>query len=469
MSTLSRRSFTLAGFASSLAFAVPGVSEKLSEASKAKQLPNLIFLLTDDHRWDGVGFMSNSQIHTPCLDTLAADGVVFNNAYVTTSICAASRASILSGQYVCRHGIDNFEKTFTGEQFKNTYPVQLRNSGYTTGFIGKYGVGTTLPETDFDYWRGFAGQGHYEQQDENGCYKHLTRIQEEQALQFLDRYGKEGPFCLSVSFKAPHCQDGDPRQFLYDPEYESLYNDTVIPQPDYLTDTFAKRFPAFFRENNEGRKRWEMCFSTPEQFQKMVKAYYRLITGVDHVIGALRQRLEALGIADNTILIFTGDNGFFLGDHGLAGKWFGYESSIRVPFVVYDPHLPRELRGTRRDDIVLNLDVAPTLLSLAGITPPEGMQGRDISPLLSGEKVPWREDFFYEHTFDHGGIPKSEGVVSRSIKYLRYIDQNPVYEELLDLQNDPHESTNLVADKAYADTLQRMRIRYRELRANACG
>lgn len=467
MNTVSRRTFTLAGMASCLGLAVEGVAAPALKEQEITKPPNLIFLLTDDHRKDGIGYMGNPLIHTPCLDTMAGEGVAFNNAYVTTSICASSRASTLSGQYVCRHGIDNFQKTFDEAHFEETYPARLRKAGYTLGFVGKYGVGQDMPKQAFDSWQGFGGQGRYEQEDAQGNYKHLTQLQEEQALGFLDQYGKTGPFCLSVSFKAPHCQDGDPRQFIYDPQYESLYQDVEIPRPDHLQDTFEQRFPAFFKENNEGRRRWELRFSTPELYQTMVKGYYRLITGVDHAVGAIRDRLKALGIDNNTIVIFTGDNGFFLGEHGLAGKWFGYEESIRVPFIVYDPRLPGNKRGVRRDDIVLNLDIAPTLLRMAGIAPPNSMQGRDIGPVVRGEKVPWREDFFYEHTFEHPGIPKSEGVVSTSLKYLRYIDQDPVYEELFDLRKDPHEIVNLALDPAYSGTLKKMRNRYRELKESA--
>ena len=468
MEKMSRRTFSLA--------AMGCMGAALSESARtafanpqSSTPPNLIFLLTDDQRWDALGCIVNPIILTQNLAALAGEGVVFENAYVTTSICAASRASILSGRYVCNHGIDDFQKTFDEAAFARTYPVMLRDAGYATGFVGKYGVGDEMPESAFDYWRGFPGQGKFEQKDADGNYIHLTQVQEHQAVAFINEYGQRQPFCLSVSFKAPHVQDGDPRQFIYDPRDEDLYRDIDIPVPDNLKDTYEERFPEFFRANNEARNRWQLRFSTPELFQDMVKAYYRLITGVDRAVGKIRERLEASGLAENTVIIFTSDNGFFLGDHGLAGKWYGYEPSIRVPLLVYDPRLPKEQRGTRRTEMVLNLDMAPTLLHLGGVTIPETMQGRDITPLLRGQAPPWREDFFYEHTFDHPAIPKSEGVVSLSHKYLRYIDESPVYEELFDLRADPYEARNLVGSAEHAVLLEQMRERYRELKGSVCS
>ena len=468
MTDMSRRTFnaaTLGCLGAVLNRSLPAQTASEGDSSP----PNIVFLLTDDQRWDALGCMGNALIHTPHLDAMAKDGVVFDNAYVTTSICAPSRATILSGQYVCRHGIDNFSKTFTQETFLDTYPALLRAAGYATGFVGKYGIGAEMPEDEFDYWRGYAGQGHYEQQDEQGNPVHLTQVHENQALEFLELYGNRQPFCLSVSFKAPHCQDGDPRQFIYDPRYADLYKEVEIPVPENLTDTYHTRFPEFFRNNNEARNRWEIRFSTPEQYQEMVKSYYRLITGVDRVVGAIREKLAALNLAKDTIIVFTSDNGFFLGDHGLAGKWYGYEPSIRVPLVIYDPRLPQELRGVRRTQMALNLDMAPTLLSYAGVQPPSDMQGKNLLPVLLDDSHPLREDFFYEHTFEHPGIPKSEGVVSLRHKYLRYYEQEPVYEELFDLQQDPFETFNLAGKPEYSSRLEKMRERCEEFKKTVCA
>ncbi len=460
MQNITRRQFGM------MTFGGAGLAALLTSRRyvSAAERPNIIFLLTDDQRFDTLGCTGNPLIYTPHIDALAAQGVLFENAFVTTSICAPSRASYLSGQYVCHHGINNFSKTFTDEQWATTYPALLREAGYATGFVGKYGVGNEMPEDKYDFWRGYAGQGHYEQKDEQGNYKHLTQVHEESALAFLHEYGGKQPFCLSVSFKAPHCQDGDPRQFIYDPQYEDLYEDVEMVPPETADDQYYERFPDFFRSKNEGRKRWQIRFSEPVLYQKMVRGYYRLITGVDRAVGAICATLQEKGLADNTIIVFASDNGFYLGDHGLAGKWYGHDPSIRIPLIVYDPRLPEACRGKRSRELALNIDVAPTLLDMAGITPPEMMQGRSLLPLVQGKKTDWREEFYYEHTFDHPAIPKSEGIVGRRFKYLRYYEQSPVYEELYDRQSDSLETTNLTNDPAHAERLQQLRTRCDEMK-----
>ncbi len=468
MDKMTRRQFALAGIGGAGLAATMLATENQPQGHAAGKRPNIIFLLTDDQRWDALGCMGNDIIHTPHIDNMAAEGVIFDNAFVTTSICAPSRATFLSGQYVCRHGINNFHDTFSPEQWAKTYPALLREAGYATGFVGKYGVGRDMPEKAFTYWRGYAGQGHYEQEDEDGNYIHLTQVHENDSLAFLREYGTEGPFCLSVSFKAPHCQDGDPRQFIYDPRYSELYEDALIPPPESADDKYFERFPDFFRENNEARNRWKKRFSDPVLYQEMVHGYYRLITGVDRVVGAIRDELETLGVADNTIIIFMSDNGFYLGDYGLAGKWYGHDPSIRVPLVVYDPRLPESQRGTRRSEQALNLDIAPTMLAMAGLPCPDGIQGKDLAPLLYGRETAWRDDFYYEHTFDHPGIPKSEGVVGVRYKYLRYYEADPVYEELYDREKDPLEVQNLADDPAHAELLATMRSRCDALKETVC-
>ncbi|MFA7691446.1 MAG: sulfatase [Candidatus Hydrogenedentes bacterium] len=467
MTTLSRRTFTLGSILSCLGAAA---SEKPlpSVKQRGSTRPNLVVMVADDLRWDCLGFMGNSIVQTPHLDSLAAAALTFDNAYVTTSICAPSRASIFSGQYVCRHGINDFSTAFTEEQWAACYPAQLRAAGYTTAFVGKFGVGDQLPVEAFDYWRGFGGQGQYEQSDDQGNYQHLTSQIRGHALAFLETVDHQKPFCLSVSFKSPHCQDGDDRQFIYDPVYESLYEGALIPQPEHLQDHFEDRFPDFFKKDSEARRRWEIRFSTPELYQKMVKGYYRLIKGIDDTVGAVRRELEKRGLAENTVILFCSDNGFFLGDHGLAGKWFGYEGSVRIPMLLFDPRISPAQQGRRSSQIALNIDIAPTLLQLAGVDVPASMQGSDLSPLFLSDADPWREDFFYEHHFKHPGIPRSEGLVSREYKYLHYIDEQPVYEELFDLRNDPHEQHNLVHDPQKTELLKEMRARYEVLKAACC-
>ena len=429
--------------------------------------PNIIFLLTDDHRADALGCAGNRIIKTPNLDELATGGVRFTNAFVTTSICAASRASIMSGQYVRRHRIDDFRTSFSQENLAQTYPLLLRGAGYRIGFVGKYGIGRgdDFPIDKYDFWRGCPGQCEsYERKDKSGKYKHLTQIIGEQSLEFLQTCSTQQPFCLSVSFKAPHVQDSDPRQFIPDRAYQNLYDDVTIPAPKTADPKYFEQLPEFLR-NSIARKRWQKRFSTNEKYQQSVKNYYRLIYGVDVVTGRIRAELKRLGLDKNTIIIIIGDNGFYLGEHGLAGKWFPHEESIRVPLIVYDPRAKQSLGSVTRQEIALNIDIAPTILELAGVEIPIRTQGRSLVPLLKGQKTEWRKDFFYEHLCLPKKIPQSIALRNDRWKYIRYIDHDR--EELYDLANDPHEISNLATDKKYAKMLESMSSRCNQLAAMA--
>lgn len=436
------------------------------EANEVPSAPNIIFLLTDDQRWDALGYAGNTIIQTPQMDRMAREGIHFKNAYVTTSICAVSRASILSGQYARRHGIQDFSTSFSEKAFAETYPSLLRQAGYYTGFIGKYGVGNEVPADQFDEWYGFPGQGTYHHKDSKGQYQHLTSRMGDQALAFLQQRDQKQPFCLSISFKAPHVENTN--DFIPDPTYDSLYASDSIPRPVTGSDSYFKRFPDFFKANNEGRARWKVRFSTPQLYEENVKKYYRLVTGVDHVIGRIRTKLHELGLDQNTVIILTSDNGFYLGEHGLAGKWYGHDPSIRVPMILYDPRLPEEKKGQVKSEIALNIDVAPTILSLAGQPVPKYMQGMALTRLIDGSVQDWRQHSFYEHLYSHHGtIPQTEGVIGERYKYLRYVEPDPDYEVLYDGLEDPNEIENRASDPAYQDELRQMRTRYRELKDQA--
>jgi arylsulfatase A-like enzyme len=423
-------------------------------------------LLADDLRWDAVGFAGNKVIETPNLDGLARRGVVFDNTFCTTSICATSRASILTGQYARRHGIWDFQKNLSPDAFAETFPGLLRRAGYRTGFIGKWGVGNGMPKEEFDYWAGFPGQGRYVAKGKNASGEHLHEITSRQIHEFLAGCSPEKPFCLQVSFKTPHAQDGEAQEYPAEQRYAELYSELQIVPPPTATDEDFTRLPPFLQKS-EARRRWKPRFSSPELFQQRVKDYYRLVTGMDRVIGETVAELSERGLLDRTLIIFTSDNGYYLGDFGLADKWFMHEPSIRLPLLVVDPRLPSEGRGTRRDAMALNIDVAPTILDAAGIQPNASMQGKSLLPVVHGEKKALRDEFFYEHLFEHAGIPKSEGVRGQRWKYARYLIEPEPHEELYDLQNDPQERKNLAASSEYADKLAHYRRRWEELRREA--
>lgn len=422
--------------------------------------PNIIFLLTDDHRYDALGVAGNPFISTPHLDQLARQGIRFSNAYVTTAICSVSRASILSGQYMSRHGIDDFAQNFSPQALPYTYPMLLKSNGYKIGFVGKYGVGNNPPEDEFDFWAcNRSGQPPYEYIRPDGSTIHHTDSLANGIEQFLHEFGSQSPFCLSVSFKAPHELDGNPPAYPVQERYKNLYSDITIPQPETADPAIWNAFPDFFRtDQNIGRERWIPLLSTPELHQQTVKDYYRLITGVDEVVGKLRRQLDSLGIAGNTVIIFMGDNGFALGEHGLEGKWFGFEESIRVPMILYDPRKGGK-KGITDKRIALNIDIAPTILHLAGMQVPSQMQGMD----LLAKQSPKRKEFFYEHTFlGSPRLPKIEGVVRKDIKYMKFIEHD--YEQLYHLKKDPLEKQNLASEDRYTKRLKKLRQGYLTLK-----
>jgi arylsulfatase A-like enzyme len=466
-----RRLFTTAGASALTALA----ALKASAQQADRRRPNVLFLLTDDHRFDALGCMGNPIIRTPNIDALARGGVLFKNAFVTTSICCTSRASIFTGQYARRHGIHGFNTPFTPTQWARSYPMLLRNAGYRTGFVGKFGVGDNAqpPADDFDFWRGFTGQGQYFPKGHQPPV-HLTDLMTSQAKEFLAAGAKGAagdgrPFCLSISYKAPHAQDADPKQYLYAPRFAELYKDATIARPTTATEEAFARQPDFIR-NSEARARWKKRFADDASFAEMVKSYYRLITGVDESVGEIVKALRDAGAAENTVIIVTGDNGYYFGEHGLADKWYPHEESIRVPLIVHDPRLPQDRRGVAVDEMALNIDLAPTMLALAGVEPPAGMQGRDLSPLVRGQRLEnWRDEFFYEHLFTHKAIPRSEGVRARHWSYWKYLDVGgPDDEWLFDLRNDPGQTANLArtprspTDKAMLDEMRAKVGQYRE-------
>lgn len=420
--------------------------------------PNILFLLADDQRWDSLGCMSDPFVHSPNIDRMAAQGVTFQRNFVTTAICVSSRASIFTGLYSRSHAIWKFGDSFPQQQWDRTYPALLKRAGYRTGFIGKFGIDGGKPPADtFDFWRGFTGQGHYFPKRDGKT--HLTTVMGDQAIEFLRGSSQAQPFCLSVSFKAPHVQDEDPRQFLYDPQDAALYRDLEIPLPPTANPDYIRQLPLPV-QRSEARRRWAVRFSTPQLYQESVKGYYRLITGIDRQVGRIREELERQKISSNTVIIYTSDNGFYLSEHGLAGKWFMHEESIRTPLIIHDPRLPATRRDARNSATTLNIDIAPTILDLAGIPAPPSMQGRSLVPLAQGRSVPWRSDFFYEHHFTSGGwIPSTEGIRNSRYKYTLYTDEPEVTEELYDLEVDMQEETNLARDPKFASRLAELRTR----------
>lgn len=425
--------------------------------------PSFLVILADDMRSDAFGAAGNRFARTPAIDALASDGVIFAENFVTTSICPTSRATILTGQYARRHGIWDFATALPEKTLVASYPVLLRDAGYHTGFLGKWGLGGPLPAQAFDVWEGFSGQGWYFDPAHERA-QHLTGYLADRAEAFLAGAPRDRPFCLSISTKAPHAQDGSAEPFPADPRYAEWFAGVTVPRPPTATEAAFSRLPPFL-QTSEGRERWRQRFATDAAYQHSVRQYYRLIAGVDQLVGDLLHRLEADGRLASTWVLFTSDNGFLLGEHGLAGKWWGFEESIRVPLVVRPPDGVCS-RG-RVPAMTLNTDLLPTLLDLAGVGLPASNQGRSLLPLLARGEVETRDDWFYEHLFVHPGIARTEGVRTRRHKYLEFPDQSEQGRFLYDLEADPFEETNRIGTAEGDRLAGELRERLVALRAAA--
>ena len=436
----------------------------LSQEPKAR--PNILFLLIDDQRNDTLGCAGHPIIKTPVVDHLAANGVRFQNAFVTTSICAASRASLLTGLYERTHGYTFGKPPVSAAHMSKSYPALLRHSGYRTGFVGKYGIrtkGKAEPRM-FDYFEPH-GRNPYFKKQPDGTTRHETEIAGDKAIEFLNSNPEGTPFCLSISFNAVHAEDGDKKNhFPWPKAVDGMYDDVEIPVPRLSDTSIFENHPEFLK-TSMNRDRYFWRWDSPEKYQKNMKSYFRMISGVDHVIGRIRKELDRLGLSDNTVIIYMGDNGYYMGDRGFAGKWSHYEQSLRVPLIVYDPRLPQKKRGVVNDKAALNIDVPATMLDLAGVEIPTHFQGSSLAPLLQGRGAPdWRNDFFCEHLMDHKAIPKWEGVRGERYVYARYFEQQPVFEFLHDLQTDPDQLFNLASKPEHKNILVRMRTRCDELK-----
>jgi len=436
----------------------------LANAATPSQPLNIVVLYADDWRHDTLGAAGHPVVKTPHLDQLAKEGMRFTHNCVTTAICGVSRATLLTGQWMSRHGNPAFAMFTT--PWAETYPGLLRRNGYHVGHIGKWHNGT-FPQDKFDFGRAYSGTHWIREAD--GTKIHVTQKNENDALEFLRTRPTDKPFVLTLAFFATHAEDQNPLQFLPQPASMELYKDTVIPVPKTSSDEDFKRLPPFIaNEQNEGRVRYHWRFDTPEKYQTMMKNYYRLATEVDATCGRLLAALRQQGLLENTLVIFTADNGYFHAEHGLADKWYPYEESIRTPLIVRDPRMPAAQRGQTNDDFTLNVDLAPTFLAAAGVAAPARMQGRDLSSLyLASTAAAWRTEFFYEHATIKNihFIPSSEALVRKDVKYLYWPDFQ--HEELFDLTADRAETHNLAAAANQAKTLASLRSRFAELKAAA--
>ena len=421
--------------------------------------PNIIFILTDDQRWDALGYAGNKVIQTPEMDKLAREGLYFKNAFVTTPICAASRASILTGMQERTTGYSFGVGNIKDPYMKVSYPYKMKNSGYYTGFYGKFGVRYDSIKTLFDVSESYDRNENFK--DKRGYFfktlgkdtVHLTRYTAQKGMDFIEKVPAGMPFCLSLSFSAPHAHDPAPDQYFWDESGDKLYQNMVMASPLMGEDKWFNDQPEYVR-NGENRNRWHWRYDTPEKYQHSIKGYYRMIAGIDLEIGKIRKLLKEKGLDQNTIIILMGDNGYFLGERQLAGKWLMYDNSLRVPLIVYDP---RAKKHRDIDDMVLNIDVTPTIFEFAGLNIPGEWQGRSMAGYAKGgNPAKSRSSFLCEHLWEAATIPPSEGLRTKEWKYFRY-RHDMKHEELYNLVKDPLEKNNLVNETKSQQRLNAMR------------
>ncbi len=495
-----------------------------------QQRPNIIVIMTDDHAKRAVSAYGSRLNSTPHIDRLASDGVLFTNAFVTNSICGPSRAVHLTGLYNHLNGMKDHSSKFDGSQW--TYTKELQKAGYFTALVGKWHLGI-LP-TGFDFFNALVDQGEYYNPrliltngDTIRRTGYTTELLTDIAKEVIDSV-RDRPFCLLLHQKAPH------RNWMPDAKHFSLYDTVDIPIPDNFFDDYAGRSRAakeqdlevrnmyltydlklyleegesetgsggsqrfklqaekawerdLQRLTREQREAWESYYrpisdafykDKPEgrkleewKYQRYIKDYLRTIASVDDNIGELIEHLEQRGLLENTVIIYTSDQGFFLGEHGWYDKRFMYEESIGIPFIVRYPKLFPA--GSVRSEMILNLDVAPTVLDIAGVPIPDHVQGKSFLSLFSpGKEWNWRTSLYYHYyEYPHGWhkVKRHYGIRTERYKLIHFYNDTDEW-ELYDLRQDPNEMNNVISSPDYADIredlhkeLRRLQQHYRDI------
>lgn len=443
------------------------------------QRPNILFIMSDDHAAHAISAYGSRINKTPNIDRIAQGGVRLTNCFVTNSICTPSRAAILTGQY------SHVNRVYTlADPLAHGYRPQvqglLRDAGYTTAIVGKWHLHTD-PE-GFDYWCVLPGQGRYynpvfiEMGSKKEFEGHASDVTTDLALNWLKARDKSKPFCLFYHHKAPHRRWEPPKRYM------SWYENETIPEPPNLLDDYKNRSNAAKNaclKVGEDMTEEDLKRPIPKNmswqelrrwaYQYYIKDYLRCVASVDDNVGRVLDYIEQEGLRENTIIIYTSDQGFFLGEHGYYDKRFMYEESLRMPFLI---QYPRELpAGTVSDAMVLNIDFAPLLLDYAGVQIPASMQGRSFRPILRGEKVEnWRTSMYYRYWMHmaHHCVPAHYGIRTERYKLIYYYGDpmgmsgavpkpTPPEWELFDLEKDPHEMNNVYNDPHYSDVVEQLK------------
>lgn len=496
-----------------LGFAGLTLTNHITSCSSKDNSPNIIFIMTDDHAAQAISAYGSKINKTPNIDQIANEGIRFDNCFCTNGICAPSRAVILTGKHSHLNGVVDNRKEFDGSQ--QTFPKLLKKAGYQTAMIGKWHLKSD--PTGFDYWNVLPGQGSYYNPDfkEMGEQKkytgYVTDIITDLSLDWLKNRDKSKPFCLMYQHKAPH------RSWMPGPDHLTMYDDVTIPEPETLFDDYSTRsraayeqemtisehlFPAYDlkisppentteqdkgywdsrynRFTDEQRKAWDDAYGPKNEafrkgnlkgkdlvkwkYQRYIKDYLRCIASVDDNIGRVLDYLEENNLAENTLVVYTSDQGFYLGEHGWFDKRFMYEESLRMPLVM---RYPKKIKaGSVNRDIVQNLDFAPTFLDCAGVQVPADIQGKSFREMLNG-KTPsdWRQSAYY-HYYEYPAwhmVKRHYGIRTKRYKLMHFYYDIDAW-ELYDLEKDPNEINNVYENPDYADVIKELKIELEKLR-----
>ena len=448
-----------------------GTKAELSGADAAKR-PNIIFLMSDDQTTYSLGCYGNKDVKTPHIDRLAEQGMLFTNHYDTTAICMGSRANVMTGLYEYRHGCNFDHGPLLEKHWKQSYPMLLRKAGYLTAFAGKFGFEVVkepggrkwLPESDFDDWGGGPGQTHYETAKNKSMAKyakefpHATRAYGAFGRDFIrDAARQDKPFCLSISFKAPH------RPVTPDPKFDHIYKGATFTKPA----NYGRKHGQHFSEQSKQGRQYERFFSWgyADNYDAVMAKYHQQCYAIDVAVGMIRDALKEHGVADNTVIIYTSDNGFLCGSHGYGSKVLPYEEASRVPLIMYDPRRTNKKNSGKQlkcDALTGNIDFAPTILALAGLEPPAGIDGVNLMPLLDDPKTKVRDALYLINVWGPTAV-FSLSVVTQDWKYINWPYAEGKFvatEELYHTAGDPLELKNLATDAGYKRDLTTMQTLY---------
>jgi len=428
------------------------LSPQQAEATETR--PNIVFLLTDDQRNDTLGCAGHPILQTPTIDSLAERGVRFSNMFVSHPICWVSRTTILTGLTARSSGKEDRPDHPRADAISHLYPALLKQAGYRTAHFGKFHA--RMPKeydraANYDEYVGIHRDPYFKKQAD-GSLRHETELIVDHAIDFVKQNPDGQPFAINLWFNAAHAEDNDHRpgigHFPWPKAVDGMYDDVEVPAPRLSDPAIFEAMPEYIR-TSLNRTRWHWRWDTPEKYQTNIRAYFRMISGIDGAVARLLKVLDDEGLADSTIIVYSADNGFYMGDRGFAGKWSHFDESIRVPLMIYDPRPSADAsRGRVVDELVCNLDFAPSFLAWAGLPVPEKYQGRDLSPWLAAEPpTSWREMIFIEHVFLRPKL-SWEGIRTKTHKYVRYFDQGENNVFLHALDEDPDELVNYAGAEA---------------------